>query len=79
MKKSDKRVIWVLAFYSVYKDTNGGVVAEFVPEENPLGRYVSERIVRAKYHQLDGLREVEGMTAIYKLKPRPRGRPRRSD
>ena len=79
MNKADKRVIWVLAFDSVYKDTTGSIVTEFVPEENPLGRYTSERIIRSKYHPLDGLREVEGQTTVYKLKPRPRGRPRRSE
>lgn len=78
MKKSDKRVIVVLSFVSTSLSP-AGLLAEFVPEENPSGRYTSEPILRVKYRADGQLREAESAGTVYRLKPRGRGRPRRSE
>lgn len=77
MKKSDKRVIWIIAVDSVSLNDSRSVVIEYAPEENPFGGYTSEPIIRIKYGRAGFIREAESANTVYRMKL-ARGRPRRS-
>lgn len=78
MKKSDKRIIWIIACDSALLNSQRSVVLEYVPEENPFGRYTSEPIIRLKYGRTGFIREAESANTVYRMKL-PRGRPRRAE
>lgn len=79
MKKKDKRLVWVLAFDYAIVSITDGIRVKLYPEEDRAMAHMSERIIRVKYHKDGVLREAESANTVYKLKPRPRGRPRRSE
>jgi hypothetical protein len=73
--RDDKDVMWIVGF----DDDPDFPVLGVYPEENPDSRVITGPITKVKYNKDGSIKELEDSQTIFKIKPRPRGRPRRQD